>query len=214
MKRHLNTSYRPVWNHLTAAFVAASELARSRGKNAPRRGVSPVPCCYHLPPAPAADTVLQAEKTASGGTLITHDRQTVFRYSGWRDCQYRAGAGADSDDNTGGQQITPSGFTARNTTVTADGLQDVHTGGSATDTVIEKARRTESARAGFRFAQSSNGEDNVYMQAAVHTGTVINRDGYQTIKHGGLATVTIVNTGAEGGPHSEMFHRSDGLGGG
>ncbi|EPA2558338.1 ESPR domain-containing protein, partial [Escherichia coli] len=34
MKRHLNTSYRLVWNHITGAFVVASELARSRGKRA------------------------------------------------------------------------------------------------------------------------------------------------------------------------------------
>ncbi|WP_213080038.1 ESPR domain-containing protein, partial [Escherichia coli] len=32
MKRHLNTSYRLVWNHMTGAFVVASELARARGK--------------------------------------------------------------------------------------------------------------------------------------------------------------------------------------
>ncbi|EER2808654.1 oxidoreductase, partial [Escherichia coli] len=29
MKRHLNTSYRLVWNHMTGAFVVASELARA-----------------------------------------------------------------------------------------------------------------------------------------------------------------------------------------
>nr|WP_250951809.1 ESPR domain-containing protein [Escherichia coli] len=34
MKRHLNTSYRLVWNHITGTLVVASELARSRG-NAP-----------------------------------------------------------------------------------------------------------------------------------------------------------------------------------
>ena len=32
MKRHLNTCYRLVWNHITGAFVVASELARARGK--------------------------------------------------------------------------------------------------------------------------------------------------------------------------------------
>ncbi|HCQ7236923.1 TPA: adhesin, partial [Escherichia coli] len=32
MKRHLNTSYRLVWNHITGTLVVASELARSRGK--------------------------------------------------------------------------------------------------------------------------------------------------------------------------------------
>ncbi len=37
MKRHLNTSYRLVWNHITGTLVVASELARSRGK---RTGVA------------------------------------------------------------------------------------------------------------------------------------------------------------------------------
>ncbi|EER2445238.1 oxidoreductase, partial [Escherichia coli] len=37
MKRHLNTCYRLVWNHITGAFVVASELARARGK---RTGVA------------------------------------------------------------------------------------------------------------------------------------------------------------------------------
>ncbi|EGE9439400.1 autotransporter adhesin Ag43, partial [Escherichia coli] len=35
------------------------------------------------------------------------------------------------------------------------------------------------------------------------TGTIINRDGYQSVKSGGLATGTIINTGAEGGPDSD-----------
>ena len=39
MKRHLNTSYRLVWNHITGTLVVASELARSRGK---RTGVADV----------------------------------------------------------------------------------------------------------------------------------------------------------------------------
>ncbi|EQB7120941.1 calcium-binding autotransporter Cah, partial [Escherichia coli] len=34
-------------------------------------------------------------------------------------------------------------------------------------------------------------------------GTIINRDGYQSVKSGGLATGTIINTGAEGGPDSD-----------
>ncbi|EES4203739.1 autotransporter adhesin Ag43, partial [Escherichia coli] len=37
----------------------------------------------------------------------------------------------------------------------------------------------------------------------VATGTIINRDGYQSVKSGGLATGTIINTGAEGGPDSD-----------
>ncbi|MBE0915749.1 ESPR domain-containing protein, partial [Escherichia coli] len=34
MKRHLNTSYRLVWNHITCTLVVDSELASSRGKRA------------------------------------------------------------------------------------------------------------------------------------------------------------------------------------
>lgn len=41
------------------------------------------------------------------------------------------------------------------------------------------------------------------MRAGFATGTIINRDGYQSVKSGGLATGTIINTGAEGGPDSD-----------
>lgn len=48
MKRHLNTSYRLVWNHITGTLVVASELARSRGK---RAGVAvALFCCCHISP--------------------------------------------------------------------------------------------------------------------------------------------------------------------
>ncbi|EEC8211625.1 autotransporter adhesin Ag43, partial [Escherichia coli] len=40
-------------------------------------------------------------------------------------------------------------------------------------------------------------------EGGVATGTIINRDGYQSVKSGGLATGTIINTGAEGGPDSD-----------
>ncbi|EZK17187.1 extended Signal Peptide of Type V secretion system family protein [Escherichia coli 2-005-03_S1_C2] len=63
MKRHLNTSYRLVWNHITGTLVVASELARSRGK---RTGVAialslaavtsvPVTACITLPTAPVSE---------------------------------------------------------------------------------------------------------------------------------------------------------------
>lgn len=42
---------------------------------------------------------------------------------------------------------------------------------------------------------------------------MINQDGYQTIKHGGLVTGTIVNTGAEGGPDSENVSTGQMVGG-
>ncbi|CAI6207924.1 autotransporter adhesin family protein [Escherichia coli] len=47
MKRHLNTSYRLVWNHITGTLVVASELARSRGNAGVAVAVS---CCCHISP--------------------------------------------------------------------------------------------------------------------------------------------------------------------
>ncbi|WP_249507948.1 ESPR domain-containing protein, partial [Escherichia coli] len=57
MKRHLNTSYRLVWNHITGTLVVASELARSRGK---RAGVAVALSLAAVTsvPALAADTVV------------------------------------------------------------------------------------------------------------------------------------------------------------
>lgn len=77
MKRHLNTSYRLVWNHITGTLVVASELARSRGK---RAGVAVALSLAAVTsvPALAADTVVQAGETVSGGTLENHDNQIVF----------------------------------------------------------------------------------------------------------------------------------------
>ncbi|NVB25559.1 extended Signal peptide of Type V secretion system family protein [Escherichia coli] len=169
MKRHLNTSYRLVWNHITGAFVVASELARSRGKRAGVAVALSLAAATSLP-APAADTVVQAGETVSGGTLINHYRQTVSGTADGVTVSTGLELGPDSDDNTGGQQITPSG-TARNTTVTADGLQDVMAGGSATDTVI-----------------SAGGGQNLRGQAS---GTVLN-GGEQWIHAGGSASGTVI----------------------
>ncbi len=79
MKRHLNTSYRLVWNHITGTLVVASELARSRGK---RTGVA-LALALSLAtatsvPALAADSVVQAGEIVNGGTLVNHDNQIVF----------------------------------------------------------------------------------------------------------------------------------------
>ncbi len=77
MKRHLNTSYRLVWNHITGTLVVASELARSRGK---RTGVAVALSLAAVTsvPALAADTVVQAGETVNGGTLTNHDNQIVL----------------------------------------------------------------------------------------------------------------------------------------
>ncbi|GAB0604917.1 hypothetical protein MC04F16_23370 [Escherichia coli] len=209
MKRHLNTSYRLVWNHITGAFVVASELARSRGKRAGVAVALSLAAATSLP-APAADTVVQAGETVSGGTLINHDRQTVSGTADGVTVSTGLELGPDSDDNTGGQQITPGG-TARNTTVTADGLQDVMAGGSATDTVIS-AGGGQNLRGQASGTVLNGGEQWIHAGGSA-SGTVINRDGYQTIKHGGLATGTIVNTGAEGGPDSENVSTGQMVGG-
>ncbi|EHK3314403.1 autotransporter adhesin Ag43 [Escherichia coli] len=209
MKRHLNTSYRLVWNHITGAFVVASEQARSRGKRAGVAVALSLAAATSLP-APAADTVVQAGETVSGGTLINHDRQTVSGTADGVTVSTGLESGPDSDDNTGGQQITPGG-TARNTTVTADGLQDVMAGGSATDTVIS-AGGGQNLRGQASGTVLNGGEQWIHAGGSA-SGTVINWDGYQTIKHGGLATGTIVNTGAEGGPDSENVSTGQMVGG-
>lgn len=174
MKRHLNTSYRLVWNHITGAFVVASELARSRGKRAGVAVALSLAAATSLP-APAADTVVQAGETVSGGTLINHDRQTVSGTADGVTVSTGLELGPDSDDNTGGQQITPSG-TARNTTVTADGLQDVMAGGSATDTVIS-AGGGQNLRGQASGTVLNGGEQWIHAGGSA-SGTVINRDGY------------------------------------
>ena len=77
MKRHLNTSYRLVWNHITGTLVVASELARSRGKRAGVAVALSLAAVTSLPVL-AADTVVQAGETVSGGALENHDNQIVF----------------------------------------------------------------------------------------------------------------------------------------
>ncbi|EHY03066.1 hypothetical protein ECDEC15C_4263 [Escherichia coli DEC15C] len=69
MKRHLNTCYRLVWNHITGAFVVASELARARGK---RGGVAVALSLAAVTSLPvlAADIVVHPGETVNGGTLV------------------------------------------------------------------------------------------------------------------------------------------------
>ncbi|HAX2063119.1 TPA: extended Signal peptide of Type V secretion system family protein, partial [Escherichia coli] len=132
MKRHLNTSYRLVWNHITGTLVVASELARSRGK---RAGVAIALSLAAVTsvPALAADTVVQAGETVSGGTLTNHDNQIVSGTADGVTVSTGLELGPDSDENTGGQWIKAGG-TGRNTTVTANGRQIVQAGGTASDT--------------------------------------------------------------------------------
>ncbi|EHR8017800.1 AIDA repeat-containing protein, partial [Escherichia coli] len=209
MKRHLNTSYRLVWNHITGTLVVVSELARSRGK---RTGVAVALSLAAVTsvPALAADSIVQAGETVNGGTLENHDNQFVSGTADGVTVSTGLELGPDSDDNTGGQQIARGG-TTRNTTVTANGLQDVMAGGSATDTVIS-AGGGQNLR-GQAYGTVLNGGEQWIHAGGSASGTVINQSGYQTIKHGGQATGTIVNTGAEGGPESENVSTGQMVGG-
>ncbi|WP_105455909.1 calcium-binding autotransporter Cah [Escherichia coli] len=200
MKRHLNTSYRLVWNHITGTLVVASELARSRGK---RTGVAVALSLATVTsvPALAADTVVQAGETVSGGTLENHDNQIVFGTANGMTISTGLELGPDSEENTGGQWIQNGGI-AGNTTVTTNGRQVVLEGGTASDTVIRDGGGQSLNGLAVNTTLINRGEQWVH-EGGVATGTIINRDGYQSVKSGGLATGTIINTGAEGGPDSD-----------
>lgn len=200
MKRHLNTSYRLVWNHITGTLVVASELARSRGK---RAGVAVALSLAAVTsvPALAADTVVQAGETVNGGTLENHDNQIVFGTANGMTISTGLELGPDSEENTGGQWIQNGGI-AGNTTVTTNGRQVVLEGGTASDTVIRDGGGQSLNGLAVNTTLNNRGEQWVH-EGGVATGTIINRDGYQSVKSGGLATGTIINTGAEGGPDSD-----------
>ncbi|HFV5735196.1 TPA: calcium-binding autotransporter Cah [Escherichia coli] len=200
MKRHLNTSYRLVWNHITGTLVVASELARSRGK---RTGVAVALSLAAVTsvPALAADTVVQAGETVNGGTLANHDNQIVFGTANGMTISTGLELGPDSEENTGGQWIQNGGI-AGNTTVTTNGRQVVLEGGTASDTVIRDGGGQSLNGLAVNTTLINRGEQWVH-EGGVATGTIINRDGYQSVKSGGLATGTIINTGAEGGPDSD-----------
>ncbi len=200
MKRHLNTSYRLVWNHITGTLVVASELARSRGK---RAGVAVALSLAAVTsvPALAADTVVQAGETVNGGTLTNHDNQIVFGTANGMTISTGLELGPDSEENTGGQWIQNGGI-AGNTTVTTNGRQVVLEGGTASDTVIRDGGGQSLNGLAVNTTLINRGEQWVH-EGGVATGTIINRDGYQSVKSGGLATGTIINTGSEGGPDSD-----------
>ncbi|EGO2872240.1 autotransporter adhesin Ag43 [Escherichia coli] len=200
MKRHLNTSYRLVWNHITGTLVVASELARSRGK---RAGVAVALSLAAVTsvPALAADKVVQAGETVNDGTLTNHDNQIVFGTANGMTISTWLELGPDSEENTGGQWIQNGGI-AGNTTVTTNGRQVVLEGGTASDTVIRDGGGQSLNGLAVNTTLNNRGEQWVH-EGGVATGTIINRDGYQSVKSGGLATGTIINTGAEGGPDSD-----------
>ncbi|ERB92380.1 antigen 43 [Escherichia coli B26-2] len=210
MKRHLNTSYRLVWNHITGTLVVASELARSRGK---RTGVAVALSLAAVTsvPALAADKVVQAGETVNDGTLANHDNQIVFGSTNGMTISTGLELGPDSEENTGGQWIQNGGI-AGNTTVTTNGRQVVLEGGTASDTVIRDGGGQSLNGLAVNTTLNNRGEQWVH-EGGVATGTIINRDGYQSVKSGGLATGTIINTGAEGGPDSENVSSGQMVGG-
>lgn len=199
MKRHLNTSYRLVWNHITGTLVVASELARSRGK---RAGVAVALSLAAVTsvPALAADKVVQAGETVNDGTLTNHDNQIVLGTANGMTISTGLEYGPDNEANTGGQWIQNGGI-ANNTTVTGGGLQRVNAGGSVSDTVIS-AGGGQSLQ-GQAVNTTLNGGEQWVHEGGIATGTVINEKGWQAIKSGAVATDTVVNTGAEGGPDAE-----------
>ncbi|NYW45457.1 autotransporter adhesin Ag43, partial [Escherichia coli] len=152
-------------------------------------------------PALAADTVVQAGETVSGGTLTNHDNQIVLGTANGMTISTGLELGPDSEENTGGQWIQNGGI-AGNTTVTTNGRQVVLEGGTASDTVIRDGGGQSLNGLAVNTTLNNRGEQWVH-EGGVATGTIINRDGYQSVKSGGLATGTIINTGAEGGPDSD-----------
>ncbi len=207
MKRHLNTSYRLVWNHITGTLVVASELARSRGK---RAGVAIALSLAAVTsvPALAADTVVQAVETVSGGTLTNHDNQIVLGTANGMTISTGLEYGPDNEANTGGQWIQNGGI-ANNTTVTGGGLQRVNAGGSVSDTVIS-AGGGQSLQ-GQAVNTTLNGGEQWVHEGGIATGTVINEKGWQAVKSGAMATDTVVNTGAEGNLNVQLERAADAL---
>lgn len=203
MKRHLNTCYRLVWNHITGAFVVASELARARGK---RGGVAVALSLAAVTSLPvlAADIVVHPCETVNGGTLVNHDNQFVSGTADGVTVSTGLELGPDSDENTGGQWIKAGG-TGRNTTVTANGRQIVQAGGTASDTVIRDGGGQSLNGLAVNTTLDNRGEQWVHGGGKA-AGTIINQDGYQTIKHGGLATGTIVNAGGDQTVHGEAHN--------
>ncbi|HBB4649966.1 TPA: autotransporter adhesin Ag43, partial [Escherichia coli] len=151
-------------------------------------------------PALAADTVVQAGETVSGGTLTNHDNQIVLGTANGMTISTGLEYGPDNEANTGGQWIQNGGI-ANNTTVTGGGLQRVNAGGSVSDTVIS-AGGGQSLQ-GQAVNTTLNGGKQWVHEGGIATGTVINEKGWQAVKSGAVATDTVVNTGAEGGPDAE-----------
>ncbi|NYV44882.1 autotransporter adhesin Ag43, partial [Escherichia coli] len=202
MKRHLNTSYRLVWNHITGTLVVASELARSRGKRAGvavALSLAAVTSVLHW----LLDTVVQAGETVNDGTLTNHAQPDCLR---WRANGMTISTGLeygpDNEANTGGQWIQNGGTAQQHHC--HRGLQRVNAGVKRfSTTALIRAGGGQSLQ-GQAVNTTLNGGGAVGSMKTVYcNGTVINEKGWQAIKSGAVATDTVVNTGAEGGPDAE-----------
>ncbi|MCN7061371.1 autotransporter adhesin family protein [Escherichia coli] len=159
MKRHLNTSYRLVWNHITGTLVVASELARSRGK---RTGVAVALSLAAVTSVPvlAADTVVQAGETVSGGTLTNHDNQIVFGTANGMTISTGLEYGPDNEANTGGQWIQNGGI-ANNTTVIR--VVDAQNGATTEEGAFALSRPLQAGA--FNYTLNRDSDEDWYLRS-------------------------------------------------
>lgn len=210
MKRNLNTSYRLVWNEVLRAFVVVSELAKAKGKRSTTVLALAVSGLVASPAALADDapgniSTVAAGDVASNAVISNHDTQLVFGTANNTVINTGQEYGDDDDANSGGQFIQAGGV-ANQTTINANGLQGVLAGGSATDTTINSGGG-QSVHGQATDTVLNGGAQWVHSGGSV-SGTVINEGGYQLVKAGAQVTVTVINTGAQGGPDAE---NSDGM---
>ncbi|HGW9841526.1 TPA: autotransporter domain-containing protein [Escherichia coli] len=159
MKRHLNTSYRLVWNHITGTLVVASELARSRGK---RAGVAVALSLAAVTsvPALAADKVVQAGETVNDGTLTNHDNQIVLGTANGMTISTGLEYGPDNEANTGGQWIQNGGI-ANNTTVIR--VVDAQNGATTEEGAFALSRPLQAGA--FNYTLNRDSDEDWYLRS-------------------------------------------------
>ncbi|ENB4711827.1 AIDA repeat-containing protein [Yersinia enterocolitica] len=205
MKQNLNTSYRLVWNEVLGAFVVVSELAKSKGKRSSAVLALAVAGLLASPAVLADDTpgntsTVAAGEVVNGAVIGNHDSQVVFGKTNNTVINTGLEFGADNEDNSGGQWVQTGGV-ANQTTINNSGLQGVLAGGSATDTTVNSGGG-QSVHGQASDTTLDGGMQWVHRDG-ITSGTIINKDGAQLVKAGALATGTVVNTGAQGGPDAE-----------
>lgn len=205
MKQNLNTSYRLVWNEALGAFVVVSELAKAKGKRSGAvlalavAGLLASPAVLAGDPSGNTSTVAAGE-VVNGAVIGNHHSQVVFGKTNNTVINTGLEFGADNDDNSGGQWVQAGGM-ANQTTINDKGLQGVLAGGSTTDTTVNSGG-AQSVHGQASDTTLDGGTQWVH-SGGITSGTIINKDGTQLVKAGALATSTVVNTGAQGGPDAE-----------